>query len=38
MLSTPLFGLIAGDCEEIVFGPHPDARDANAYQPVPLGG
>ncbi len=29
--------LISDDYEEIVLGPHPDAWDANPYQPVQLG-
>jgi hypothetical protein len=28
--------LIAGDCEEIIRGPHPDAWDRNPFQPAPL--
>src|SRR5215210_2825636 len=28
--------LIAGDCEEIIRGPHPDAWDANPFQPASL--
>jgi Ca2+-binding RTX toxin-like protein len=29
--------LIAGDCEEIIRGPHPDAWDRSPFQPAPLG-
>jgi hypothetical protein len=29
--------LIAGDCEEITRGPHPDAWDRSPFQPAPLG-
>jgi hypothetical protein len=28
--------LIAGDCEEIIRGPHPDAWDRSPFQPAPL--
>lgn len=29
--------LVAGDCERVILGPHPDPWDENPFQPAPLG-